>query len=174
MKKVIIGLVFGFVIGIAVCVGASVVLVPKYVLLVKESKYTIDETIKHLAKAIEKEKWHVLVESDVNESLSRAGVKLKPKIKIIKFSKAEYAKEILEDHRELACMMPPSIAVYEGEDGKVYISKMNMGLIAKIYGGVVNKIMGEKISVDENRIISAVVKREECNVICGKVGHENK
>jgi len=40
--------------------------------------------------------------------------------------------------------MPCTLAVYEADDGKVYISKMNTGLMGKLFGGTVAEVVGDQ------------------------------
>jgi len=55
-------------------------------------------------------------------------------------------------------MMPCTFGVWEGEDGKVYVSKMNMGLMAKMFGGNIAKVMGGHVAEDEERILEGLLK----------------
>jgi uncharacterized protein (DUF302 family) len=54
--------------------------------------------------------------------------------------------------------MPCTLAVWEGDDGKVYLSKMNMSLMAKMFGGNIAKVMGGNVAQDEHAILSDIVK----------------
>ncbi len=54
--------------------------------------------------------------------------------------------------------MPCAIVVYEGDDGNVYLSSMNMGLMGKMFGGNIVKVMGGAVADDECRIICSVIK----------------
>ena len=47
------------------------------------------------------------------------------------YGNAEYAKSVLTSDRHISCIMPFSMAVWEADDGKVYLSEMNMALMAK-------------------------------------------
>ena len=55
-------------------------------------------------------------------------------------------------------MMPCTFSVWEGDDGKVYLSKMNMALMAKMFGGNIAKVMGGNVAKDEERILSGLLK----------------
>jgi uncharacterized protein (DUF302 family) len=69
-----------------------------------------------------------------------------------------YAKQVVESNRDLSCMMPCAVAVWEGDDGTVYISKMNTGLMGKMFGGTVAEVMGNKVSADENQLLQPLFK----------------
>ena len=55
----------------------------------------------------------------------------------------DLAEKILltDDERIVSNMMPCRVAVYQKEDGKVYYSRMNAGLLSKAMGKVTRKQM---------------------------------
>jgi hypothetical protein len=55
--------------------------------------------------------------------------------------------------------MPCAWGVYKGKDGKVYISGMNMGLMGKMFGGNIAKVMGGTVSKDEQAILKNVIQK---------------
>lgn len=50
------------------------------------------------------------------------------------------------------------MAIWEADDGKVYLSKMNMSLMAKMFGGNVANVMGEKVVHDEEKILEGLLE----------------
>ncbi len=52
--------------------------------------------------------------------------------------------------------MPCRVAIYEKADGKVYISRMNSGLMASTMGGIIHEVMDEAASQNEE-ILEAVL-----------------
>jgi uncharacterized protein (DUF302 family) len=55
-------------------------------------------------------------------------------------------------------MMPCTMAIWEADDGKVYLSEMNMSLMAKMFGGNVAKVMGVKVVQNEEEIIQGLLE----------------
>jgi hypothetical protein len=53
--------------------------------------------------------------------------------------------------------MPCSIGVYEGDDGRVYVAKMNTGLMGKMFGGNVAQVMGGAVAEDEAKILARCI-----------------
>jgi len=94
----------------------------------------------------------------MNKAMAKHGVTFKPRVKLVKLCKADYAKSVLTTDRHVSCMMPCSMAVWESDDGKVYLSEMNMGLMAKMFGGNVAKIMGGKVVHDEEQMLEGLLK----------------
>jgi hypothetical protein len=50
------------------------------------------------------------------------------------------------------------MAVWEADSGKVYLSKMNLSLMAKMFGGNIAKVMGQKVVNDEEKILEGLLK----------------
>ena len=53
--------------------------------------------------------------------------------------------------------MPCAVAVYEDDAGKVWLSKMNGGLMGKLFGGTVGRVMGPFVSSEEKQILARIV-----------------
>ena len=66
-------------------------------------------------------------------------------------------KSELRDSRHMACLMPCTFAVYEADDGSVRIAKMNTGLMGRVFGGTVARIMGGKVGPEETRMLQDIV-----------------
>ena len=73
----------------------------------------------------------------------------------------QYASDVLSADRHVACLRPCSIAVWEADDGKVHVTKMNTGLMGKTFGGNIAAVMGNKVARDEAAILEAVLGGEE-------------
>ena len=54
--------------------------------------------------------------------------------------------------------MPCRIGVYETQSGKVMISGMNMGLMSKMFGGNIAKVMGGVAEEEDEMLDQVVVK----------------
>lgn len=151
---VLIGLIAG-----AVLTGAAVVTaMPKMMIVTQESQLGFDETVAALEQAIPKHGWVVSTVSDMNKSMAKHGVEFAPRVKLVKLCKPEYAKSVLTTDRHVSTLMPCTLAVWEGDDGKVYLSKMNMPLMAKMFGGNIAKVMGGSVARDEHAILAGIVQ----------------
>ncbi|MGD9874204.1 MAG: DUF302 domain-containing protein [Kiritimatiellia bacterium] len=64
------------------------------------------------------------------------------KKKIFFVCKAKYANRIVDKYPHMGAMMPCTWSVYETADGKVYIAKMNIALMSKMFlGNVIGSTM---------------------------------
>ena len=59
------------------------------------------------------------------------------------------AKVVLGAEPKLSAIMPCSWSVYELSDGSVSVSHMNIGLMARMMGGVVGNAMGGVAETDD-------------------------
>jgi len=152
--------VVGVVIGFVLCALIMFSAMPSMMIVTKECKLGFDETVAELEKRIPQNGWVIPGGKpiDMNQSMAKHGVEFKPRVKLIKLCKAQYAKSVLTTDRYVSCLMPCTMAVWEGDDGKVYLSEMNMGLMAKMFGGNIAKVMGGKVVKDESAMLEGLLK----------------
>ena len=152
--------VVGLVIGFLLCGILVFTTMPSLMIVIKESQLGFDETVAALEKRIDEQGWVISGGRplDLNQSLAKHGVTFKPRVKLVKLCKAEYAKSVLTTDRHVSTMMPCTLSVWEGDDGKVYVSKMNLGLMAKMFGGNVADVMGGRVVEDEGKILEGLLK----------------
>jgi uncharacterized protein (DUF302 family) len=148
----------GIVAGAVLCGLMMFTTMPSLMIVTHESAHGFDETVAALEKSIAEHGWVVSTVSDMNKSMAKHGVEFGPRVKLVKLCKPEYAKSVLTTDRHVSTLMPCSFAVWEGDDGKVYLSKMNMGLMAKMFGGNIAKVMGGNVARDEKAMLASIVK----------------
>ena len=157
MKRIIISGLVGLVVG-AVITGLVVVkTMPGMMIVTKPSRLGFEETVKAVQEGIKGQGWVSPATLDMNKSMAKHGVTLEPQVRVIQLCNAEYARSVLVTDRYVASLMPCAIAVYEGDDGKVYVSKMNTGLMGTLFGGNIAKVMGGQVAKDEHAILAGVV-----------------
>ena len=71
------------------------------------------------------------------------------RIRLFFICKPGVANRILSDTPKIAAIMPCSWAVYELEVGSVWLSKMNIEMMSKLFAGDVAAGMGEVAAADE-------------------------
>ena len=59
---------------------------------------------------------------------------------------------VKDEYKQLAAMMPCTIAVYEKSDGKVYVAMMNLEVMGMMYGGDV-KDMAEELAPQMDQML---------------------
>lgn len=157
-KKSIALLVGGFVLGVLVTGVAVWQLMPGMMIVEHQSRYGFDETVSKLVAAVKAKGWSVPKVRDMNKTMAKHGVTMKRRVKIVEMCKAPYAKDVLGTDPQVSTLMPCAVGIYERE-GKVYLSGMNMGLMGKMFGGNIGRVMGEQVAGEERAMLDAVVVR---------------
>ena len=151
---VVLAAVGGFVAAIVL----MVVLMPKMMIVTEPSRFDFEKTVSVLEASIEENGWVSPGTMNMNQAMARHGVEFSPQVRLIKLCKAAYAKDVLTTDRYISCMMPCTISIWEDDDGKVFISKINMGLMANMFGGNIKKVMGTDVVRDEKKILQGILK----------------
>lgn len=143
MKKIVIGIV----VGIALTVTLMLVAVPKMMLVETPSPYGFAETVKRIETNVEKGGWTISHTFDIQKSLKKHGKESNP-VTVIKICHPEHAAAVLNDDKAAfaSVLMPCSISVYEKSDGKTYVSTMNAGLMGRMFGGTISKVMAGAVA----------------------------
>ena len=131
---------------------------PSMMFVTAESSLGFDQTVSALEKNIEDNGWVVSSIMDMNKSMAKHNVEFSPRVKLIKLCKPEYAKSVLQTDRYISTMMPCTFSVWEDDDGKVYLSKMNLSVMANLFGGNVARVMGKDVVNDEHKMLSGIIK----------------
>jgi uncharacterized protein (DUF302 family) len=148
----------GTVLGILLCGGLVAIMMPRMMLVTKESNLGFNETVAAIEQAIEDQGWSSPGTTDMNKAMAKRGVEFKPQVRLVSMCKAEYAKDVLTTDRYVSSLMPCKMAVWEGDDGKVYVSKMNTGLMGRLFGGNIAKVMGQSVGRDEEAMLKGIVR----------------
>jgi uncharacterized protein (DUF302 family) len=117
----------------------------------------VEETCEQLRAAIEAAGWQCPAVRDMRQSMAKYGVTFPGEARIVELCQATYAKQVLTTNPEVLTLMPCAWGVYKGSDGKVYISGLNMGLMGKLFGGTIAKVMGGSVAEDEAAMLARVV-----------------
>ena len=159
-RKIWVAGAVGAMIGFVLCGIVVFTAMPSLMIVTRESKLGFDETIAALEKRIPEHGWVVSGGQpiDMNKSMAKHGVTFKPRVKLVKLCNVEYAKSVLTSDRHISCMMPCSMAAWEDDDSKVYLSEMNMALMAKMFGDNIAKVMGNKVVHDEEEMLQGLLK----------------
>lgn len=158
MEYSIILFVGGLIAGILLTAVIVWLSMPKMMLVTHQSRYqTVEETCQQLKTAIEANGWSCPTIRDMNMTISQKGIQMDRRVMIIELCKAEYAKSVLSTNPEVSTLMPCAWGVYEGDDKNIHITGMNMGLMGKMFGGNIAKVMGSSVAIDEKLMLKSVI-----------------
>ncbi len=148
--------VVGIIVGLALACVIGWMAMPQMMLKTHESAYGLDETCERLKAAIEEQGWTNPAIRNMNASIEAGGADLARQVRIVELCNAEYAQRILSEEPQVSTLMPCAFGVYEGDDGKVYVSAMNTGLMGRMFGGIIAEVMGGSVAADETEILAAI------------------
>lgn len=101
-------------------------------LLEKKSRHGFDATVTAIEQSAKKRGWHWGGALDVQAGMKQAGHKDAKGFKILATCKKELVEQLLrtQANEKIQPFAPCRISVYEGLDGKTYISRANTELMA--------------------------------------------
>ncbi len=151
--------ILGLIVGIALTVIMAVVILPKQMFLVDESNFSFDETVQVIEKSVSEYKWSMPNQYDLQATMKKHGFDVRP-VKVFSICKPSLANQILggNEERFVSALMPCRVAVYEAKDGKVYVSRMNAGLVSSVLGKKIKKVMAEAGNENEAILASVIQK----------------
>jgi uncharacterized protein (DUF302 family) len=152
------GIIIGTAAGIGIGLLIAFLVSPS--LMFRENSYGKDfeSTVSKLEDEIEQRGWKTPVVHDLQATMQKFGKEVR-KVKVLEICHPELSYEILSRSEEkvVSSMMPCRIAVYEKDDGTVWISRMNSGFLSKPMSPVIRKTMS-KAAASVEEIIAEVVK----------------
>jgi uncharacterized protein (DUF302 family) len=96
------------------------------------SPFDVPTTVGKIIEAAGERNWQNPATHNLQQSLAKSGKSVNP-VQVVEICKAEYSGKMLEQNHERisSILMPCRISVYEKEDGKTYVTLLNMGTMAK-------------------------------------------
>jgi len=134
---------------------------PGMMLTRHRSPKNFDETVKTIGDAVKmKQDWKLLVVNDFQRSIREGGYGEMNRIGSIALCNPGYASRILADdgNKKVTAFMPIEIGIYEDKSGQVYVSELNVGLVGRMFGGMIAEVMGNA-GRDIREIIAAVTQK---------------
>ena len=147
----------GLIVGIVLTIIVIIVLLPKQMFIVHESKLGFNETVETITQSAKENNWSIPHIYDLQATMKKNSFDVNP-VKVFSLCKAEHAYQVLisDDERVVSALMPCRVAVYE-KGGKTYVSMLNAGLFSKFMGKKVSTVMGAA-STENEEILALVIK----------------
>ena len=151
-------LLIGFVAGVILVSVVGWLMMPGLMLKEYQSPFGVEETVEQISQRAIAEGWVVSGVTPLNNSVKKHGGGNLPPVSLINLCQAHHAFNILKEDKNkiVSVMMPCTMSVYQKADGKTYIGTMNAGLLGKMFGGTVSKVMGEEVAEQQQKFISFV------------------
>ena len=158
MKPMFTGIIIGVLSGLVLGLLIAFLISPSLMLRQDKHNMDFDSTVAALEKAIEERGWKTPVIHDLQATMKKFGKDVRS-VKVLEICHPDHSYEILNrgEERIVSSMMPCRISVYEKEDGSVWISRMNSGIMAKPMSPVIRKTMSAA-AADVEEIIAEVMQ----------------
>ncbi len=155
-----VAVIVGFIIGVVVTAVVVVLVMRSSMVVPERSSKTFEATCEAIEKVVPgNDGWSFPMES-LDMSAKLAAKNAMPdnvkRIRLYFMCKPPVAKAVLAANPKLSAIMPCSWSVYELADGSVWVSHMNIGMMARMMGGVVGRSMGG-VAADDARFLEAVL-----------------
>ena len=146
-------LMVGVVVGVVITALAVVGLMRSKMIVAHRSSRSFEETCAAIDRVVPAgDGWSFPMPSfDMHAKLAEKGQAPDGmrRIQLYFVCKPGVAKRVLSDTPKIAAMMPCSWAVYELDDGSVWLATMNIGMMSRMFAGDVAAGMGEVAAADE-------------------------
>ena len=154
MRNAAIG---GFIGGILLVMISMFVFAPSLMMVESQSRYDFNETVDRLMDIVDESSWGILNYHDMQQVKANLGYEVLP-VKVFDLCSGQYSYEILreDDERIVTPMMPCRISIYEKSDGNTYIGRMNSGLVARLFGGIINDVM-QKATAESEELLEPLL-----------------
>lgn len=118
------------------------------------SPYGLEETAARIQHNMKDAGWSLSGLRSPSNTIRKLGATI-PNTLLIEACNPDYSKPIIKDRdtRILSILMPCTITVYEGDDGKIYIGLMNSALMGQLFGRMVAGVMAN-VAADQQKFIT--------------------
>jgi uncharacterized protein (DUF302 family) len=130
---------------------------PNQIIIESQSPFGFADTLERLTRSVEQKGWKLPAVHNLQQTLANAGKDVLP-VSVLAICHPAHSGRILEKdaERSVSALMPCRISVYEQSDGKTYISRLNAGVMAGAFGGIVETVMNETTQDVEDIITNAL------------------
>lgn len=158
MKDSLPALLLGFLLGLLAAAALALLALPRLMLNERPVALSPDAAAEKLSAAATANGWVVSSIMKLDESIAKHGGKPVPPVRLVKLCQPHHASAILSDpaSRRVSVLMPCTIALYEGPDGKTRAATMNAGLMGRLFGGVISEVMSGSVAAEQEKILSAL------------------
>ena len=128
--------------------------------LESESPFNFETTVEQITQHINSAGWRTPAVHDLQQTMLNFGKEVLP-VKVFEICHPSISSRILEknDERIVSAMMPCRISVYEKNNGKTYVSRINSGLLANAIGGLISEVMTDATNEVETIVAQALIKK---------------
>jgi uncharacterized protein (DUF302 family) len=144
----------GLMTGVLATAAVVTVMAPGLMLKERKSPLGLDETVAAITNKAVAAGWVVSSVMPLDQTVKKNGGDPGRPVRLINLCQAQHASAILLDDkaRVATTLMPCTISVYETAVG-VKVGSMNAGLMGRLFGGTISRIMAGSVAADQERFL---------------------
>ncbi len=110
---------------------------------VSRSKHDFEQTVQVLRENALRVGWHIPWDFELQQHYRESGFSDMTKVVNLYLCNPQGGYDIMKDDvfKPMAVLMPTAVSVYETGGGEVYVSRMNLGRMAAMFGGTVKRAL---------------------------------
>lgn len=123
----------------------------------RRARLGFDETVAAIVNEATKRGWLAPQVFDMQAEMKKAGAAQAKRMKVVSTCPKDANERLAQASANKLPPLPCRITVFEGRDGKTYLTRMNTGLIAKGLQGEAAKVMAD-IASEEEAMLKDIVE----------------
>ncbi len=153
--------VAGFVLGVAAGALALVGVLKRAMIKASRSRFSFDETERRLREGAAPGWGFPIPEMNLIETLAKKGFSAPgiPRAKVFFLCNPGYASGVIGAEHRMMGMLPCHWALYETATGEVYLSRLNIPLMSRMFSGAVGRVLSQ-VARDETAMVPRIVGGE--------------
>lgn len=154
--NIFIIILIGVLIGILLTGLTIFKIAPSVMMTENESKFNFEQTDSIFQAAVKNQGWSISTVHDFQKTMKKFNNDVAA-VKVYELCHPDHASKILKNDnaRKVSSLMPCRVSIYEKGD-KVIVSRMNTGLISKVFGGLVTNVMAQA-SLESEIMVNSVI-----------------
>ncbi len=151
----------GFLVGVAAGVFAFVGLLKRAMIKASRSRFSFDETERRLREGPAPGWGFPIPEMNLIETLAKKGFSAPgiARAKVFFLCNPGYASAVIGAEHRMMGMLPCHWALYETASGEVFLSRLNIPLMSRVFSGAVGRAMSQ-VARDEKAMVPRIVGGE--------------
>jgi uncharacterized protein (DUF302 family) len=153
-------ILIGVLLGAAVALAVGWHVLPGLMIKTEASNHNFDDTVAKIESEAVKRGWIVPEIYDMQYGLQTAGHDDMRRMKVISLCLPDQAYSILRDdyNKRMSSIMPCRVGVFEAADGKVYITRMNLDLMSRMFGGKVEDVL-TRVDTEQDLLLEDIAAK---------------
>lgn len=123
----------------------------------RKSRLGFDETVNAIRAGAQKRGWKLGETQDMGAAMKQAGIKEAKRMKVVHLCPVGADEKVAKAGGGKTPPLPCRATVFDGQDGKTYVMRMNLANVAKVMQGDLAKVMAE-VGAEEDALYRDILE----------------